>query len=58
MDQYGMQYSRAFANLCNAGVSVAMMQNALQPVCSPIDAAISELQAPRIELDRPVMSVS
>lgn len=34
VDQYGMQYSRTFANLCNSGVTVSMMQQALAPVCA------------------------
>ncbi|KAK9790770.1 hypothetical protein WJX73_004252 [Symbiochloris irregularis] len=58
MDQYGMQYSRAFANLCNAGVSIAMMQNALQPVCSPQSSAMSDLAGSSIRAERPILSVS
>ena len=36
MDQYGMQYSRAFANLCNAGHTVSDLQSVLAevPACS------------------------
>ena len=28
LDQYGMQYTRTFANLCNMGVSTAQLQQA------------------------------
>ena len=35
LDQYGMQYSRLFANLCNAGVSVDALQTAAHAVCRP-----------------------
>ena len=40
LDQYGMLYSRTFANLCNAGVSVEMLAEAAVQTCqSPTAAA-------------------
>ena len=33
LDQYGMQYSRLFANLCNAGIPVATMMESASSVC-------------------------
>jgi legumain len=33
LDQYGMQYSRLFANLCNAGIPVATMTQSAASVC-------------------------
>lgn len=33
LDQYGMQYSRLFANLCNAGVSLDWLQTTAGGVC-------------------------
>ena len=37
LDQYGMQYSRLFANMCNAGISVDAITDAAQKVCIPDD---------------------
>ena len=50
MDQYGMQYSRTFANLCNAGVTVPMMQQALAPVCNVSPFSAASIQAQPAEL--------
>ncbi len=33
LDQYGMQYSRLFANLCNAGVSVEALESTAEATC-------------------------
>ena len=33
LDQYGMQYSRLFANLCNAGISVETLGQTASGVC-------------------------
>ena len=38
MDQYAMQYSRTFANLCNIGVSVNLVQKAAQAACAVASA--------------------
>ncbi len=35
LGQYGMQYSRLFANLCNARVPAASLAASAQTVCSP-----------------------
>lgn len=35
LDQYGMQYSRLFANLCNAGLSVEALGSTAHAVCLP-----------------------
>ena len=35
LDQYGMQHSRTFANLCNAGVPVDMLAGAAAAACTP-----------------------
>ena len=42
MDQYGMQYSRAFANLCNAAFTVQDLTSVLGSV-PPCNAASSVL---------------
>lgn len=42
MDQYGMQYSRAFANLCNADYTVQDLQSVLANVL-PCSTASSVL---------------
>lgn len=34
LDQYGMQYSRLFANLCNAGISVETLTNSARATCT------------------------
>ena len=34
MDQYAMQFSRTFANLCNAGVPVTAVSEAAESHCS------------------------
>ena len=34
MDQYAMQYSRTFANLCNAGMPVPLLAEAAQAACA------------------------
>ena len=34
LDQYGMQYSRLFANMCNAGVSVESVKSAAANACT------------------------
>ena len=39
LDQYGMQYSRTFANLCNAGVPVQMLAEAAVQTCQTPTAA-------------------
>lgn len=39
LDQYGMQYSRTFANLCNAGVPVQMLAKAAVQTCQAPTAA-------------------
>lgn len=39
LDQYGMQYSRAFANLCNAGVAPATLKAQATRTCCPAIAA-------------------
>lgn len=33
LDQYGMQYSRLFANLCNAGIPVDTLAKTALGVC-------------------------
>ncbi len=33
LDQYGMQYSRTFANLCNAGLAPQQLATAAQAAC-------------------------
>lgn len=33
LDQYGMQYSRLFANLCNAGVSEEALERTAEATC-------------------------
>lgn len=35
LDQYGMQYSRLFANLCNAGISTDALSASASAVCRP-----------------------
>lgn len=40
LDQYGMRHSRAFANLCNLGVTPAQLDVAALAVCS--DAAVAD----------------
>jgi len=35
LDQYGMQHSRTFANLCNAGVPVETFARTAAGECSP-----------------------
>jgi legumain len=44
LDQYGMQHSRAFANLCNAGVSAAQLSASAAAACAP-EAAAAAVQA-------------
>ncbi len=39
LDQYGMQYSRTFANLCNAGIPVQMLAEAAVQTCQAPTAA-------------------
>lgn len=34
LDQYGMKYSRLFANLCNAGISVEQMSESASNACN------------------------
>lgn len=36
LDQYGMQYSRLFANLCNAGVSEEALESIAGSTCQAI----------------------
>jgi legumain len=38
LDQYGMQYTRTFANLCNAGVAPGMLHASAVKTC-PVQAA-------------------
>ena len=40
LDQYGMQYSRLFANLCNAGITTETLTGTLTATCSVPDAAV------------------
>ena len=35
LDQYGMQHSRTFANLCNAGVPVDTFAHTVALQCTP-----------------------
>jgi legumain len=35
LDQYGMQHTRTFANLCNAGVPVDTLADAAAIACAP-----------------------
>ena len=37
LDQYGMQYSRLFANLCNAGVSEEALESVAEATCQVTD---------------------
>lgn len=39
LDQYGMRHSRAFANLCNAGVRPAELGTAAALACTDADVA-------------------
>jgi len=47
LDQYGMQYSRLFANLCNAGISNENLAETAAHTCPTLDATL-----------KPVTSVS
>jgi legumain len=35
LDQYGMQHTRTFANLCNAGVPIDTLASAAAASCAP-----------------------
>ena len=39
LDQYGMQHSRTFANLCNAGVTMEQLSASAAAACAPEPAA-------------------
>lgn len=43
LDQYGMQYSRLFANLCNAGVSVDSLSKSAAATCRQPAAAAQDV---------------
>jgi legumain len=36
LDQYGMQHSRTFANLCNAGVPIQTFARTVAAECMPV----------------------
>ena len=38
LTQYGMKHMRAFANICNSGVSEASMEEACMAACEGYDA--------------------
>ena len=40
LDQYGMQYSRLFANLCNAGITTETLAGTLPATCPTPQAAM------------------
>ena len=35
LDQYGMQHTRTFSNLCNAGIPVDTLASAAASACTP-----------------------
>lgn len=41
LDQYGMQHTRAFSNLCNAGVAPAVLRAQAAQTCRETGAAIA-----------------
>ena len=41
LDQYGMRHTRAFANLCNAGLPPAALGDAAGGVCGGATAAVA-----------------
>jgi len=43
LDQYGMQYSRLFANLCNAGVSTETLSGTLAATCAASSSALEPI---------------
>lgn len=46
LDQYGMRHTRAFANLCNAGLRPAYLASAAAQACASSAAATDVLLGP------------
>jgi hypothetical protein len=45
LDQYGMQYSRLFANLCNAGISTETLAGTAAHTCPTLDATVKRVMS-------------